>query len=493
MLPLRFVLQAGLLLLLLLVCPRLASADERTVLLLVHGDELPREQLRDRIAAELNRPVALAGATTSADGGVVTVTYRRAKRELAVTWDGPKRGTVSRVVSAPSATDDVVRDAAMLAGNLARDESEDLVTPPPLPAPSAPATAPPAPVPPPSATETAAPNPPPKENRPHDREDVTLGVFYPFATNLGRPWVRTSFDLNLVFGRIGQLDGFQLGGLNLVARADGRGTGDASGIQIGWLANIDSGKAAGLQVGYYFNYVGKSFEGAQVSLLVNRTGGDVTGVQTALVLNTTGGAMNGLQIASLNLAGDVTGAQLGLINVGRKVNGAMIGLVNVADDVDGVPIGIASVTKSGGVHPQAWASNATLANFGVKLATKYTYTMPSAHYHHAYGLDFAGLGFTLGAHIPLSEDNRGAFVDTDLSFSWLYAADRTRRVLASGATDSYHQHLVQPRLRALFGWRFAEHFSLFAGPSLLVQARIVDEGDTALMRVGPEFVGGVEL
>jgi hypothetical protein len=471
-----------------------ARAGDEPILLLVHGDELPRERLRDAIANELHKPVALSGAGV-ATNGVVTVTYRQSARELAVTWDGPKRGTVSRVVSAPSKIDDVVRDAAMLAGNLARDEAEDLVAPvPPLLPPATDNTIiPPLP---PSISDTAPPpvTAEPRKGIQKDKEEVTLGVFYPLATNLGRPWVRTHFDLNLLYGRVGQLDGFQLGVVNVVTTADGKGTGNVSGIQLSpFGANIATGKVEGLQLSPVLNIAGKGLEGWQTSFLLNRSGGDVAGFQGTWGVNSISGTLSGVQIGSLNISGDVRGVQLGLINVAKKVDGTTIGLINVADDIDGVPIGIASVTKTGGVHPQAWVSNATFGNFGIKLATKHTYTMPSVHYHHGYERDFVGAGFTIGGHIPIGDNGIGPYVDTDISFSWLYAPQRSSSVLQDGSVDTYHQHLVQPRLRALFGWRFAEHFGIFGGPGLLTQIRMLRDGNETIIRLGPEFVMGVEL
>ena len=77
--------------------------------------------------------------------------------------------------------------------------------------------------------------------------------------------------------------------------------------------------------------------------------------------------------------------------------------------------------------------------------------------------------------------------------TWLVAPQRSRQVLPNGTGDTYHQHLLQPRVRALFGWRFAEHFGIFGGPSLLLQARMIRDGNETLFRVGPEFVVGVEL
>jgi len=469
-------------------------------LLLVHGDDLPRERLRDLVAKELGKPVSLSAAGGGAAGGVVTVTYRQAAKELAVTWDGPKRGTVSRVISAPAKVDDVVRDAAMLAGNLARDEADELVTPPatpttPLPPlPSAEAVQVPEKESPPTAPPVVVRS---EEGKAKDKEDLTLGLFYPLSTNWGRPWVRTRFDFNLIVGRIGQLDGFQLGGVNVVARSGPgeKGTGDVNGLQLGYITNVATGKLSGMQLSQFVNVTARDAEGWQLATILNRTGGSLTGIQTSWLVNSVGGEMTGVQIGSLNLSGDVTGAQIGFINVGKKVNGTMIGLVNVADDVDGVPIGIASVTKSGGVHPQVWTSNATFGNLGLKLATKHTYTMPSAHYHHAYERDFVGAGFTIGGHIPINntETNIGPYVDTDLSFAWLVAPTRSGTQLPSGAVDTYHLHLVQPRVRAMFGWHFAQHFGVYGGAGLLAQIRLIRDGDEAVIRLGPEFVLGVEL
>ncbi|MBC7017952.1 hypothetical protein, partial [Salmonella enterica] len=99
----------------------------------LHGDDLPREKLREAVARELRRVVVLSDVPhgPAAENGVVTVTYRRAAGELAVTWDGPKRGTVSRIIPTRKSPDDVIADAALLAANLAQSEADDVVAPAP--------------------------------------------------------------------------------------------------------------------------------------------------------------------------------------------------------------------------------------------------------------------------------------------------------------------------------------------------------------------------
>jgi hypothetical protein len=442
MLRLRSLLAAALVLLLSFR----AFASDGAILLLVHGDDLPRERVREAIERELGRKVVWHGDNT----GVVTVTYRKAEGELAVTWDGEKR-TVSRVITARPATDDVIVDAALLAGNLARDEAEELVPPkaPPL---------------------TSAEVVPPREKKDLDATDVNFGSFYPLAMNFGRPWVRTRFDFNIIYGRVGQLDGVQIGGVNIVDRVPGKSTGDTNGVQIGYLLNITRGSFAGAQLGAFGNVASNAMDGWQAAPLFNYAG-----------------AVRGAQVAAVNVGGDVQGLQIGLVNVGRKVEGSMVGLVNVADDVDGAPIGLASVTKSGGVHPTTWFSTTTFGNVGIRLATKHTYTMPMVNYHYAYDRDFVGGGFVIGARIPIDEKR---YTDIDIGGACL-VAPRTKQL--PGDAETYNELLFQPKLRAMFGWRFADHFGLFAGVGLLTQIRVEQQGELVTLRVGPDFFAGFEL
>ncbi|MDB4938596.1 MAG: hypothetical protein JWP87_5568 [Labilithrix sp.] len=469
-----------------LVVTRIARADEPVaVVLVVHGDDLPREKLRDAIARELHRVVVLSDTPhgPASSGGIVTVTYRRSAGELAVTWDGPKRGTVSRIIAARKSEADVVQDASLLAANLAQTEPDELVAPAaalpvpvPVPVPDLPAPAAPAPSPTPSPPAADAPD--------RHLAEVNVAFLYPFAMNAGKPWQAVSFDFNLLHSRIGELEGFQLGGVNLVTHTAGRGTGNVTGVQLAYAMNIAAAKVEGVQLAMLANVAGP-VEGWQYAFGFNRASGDFDGIQSAWGVNSVGGRMSGLQLASINASGDVRGLQFGFVNVAKKVDGAMIGLINVADDVDGVPFGIASITKTGGVHPAAWSSSTTFANAGVRLATRHTYTMPMFNYHHAYDRDFYGAGFAIGGRIQIDEARH---IDTDLGVSWLYAPERS-----AFGQDSYHQHLVQPKLRAMFGWRFAEHFGAFAGAGLVTQVRLERDSKEVTIRVGPDFFAGIEL
>ena len=120
---------------------------------------------------------------------------------------------------------------------------------------------------------------------------ATVGVFYPFATHYGHAEVTSSFDLNLLYSRVGSIDGGQLGGVNVVGRDVGP-PASMRGLQVGVLANVVAGDARGVQL----------------SLGTNLTKGSVEGLQSALLFNRAG-SVDGLQLSLVNVAGDLDGVR----------------------------------------------------------------------------------------------------------------------------------------------------------------------------------------
>ena len=96
------------------------------MLLATRGDALDVARLAALLGVELRRSVVLERERQEVQGlhGVVTVTYRRAVGELAVTWEHDGQ-TLTRVVAAP-VEGAIEGDAAMLAGNLAREQVDEL-------------------------------------------------------------------------------------------------------------------------------------------------------------------------------------------------------------------------------------------------------------------------------------------------------------------------------------------------------------------------------
>jgi hypothetical protein len=126
--------------------------------------------------------------------------------------------------------------AALLVVNLAQEQSgPTTVAVEPAPAPVA--TAP---------VATLKQAPPPGDVEPQPFVPGNAGLFYPLATNYGNPRIRTHFDLGVLYGLVGELDGLQLGTVNTVH-------GDARGMQIGVLVNADGGTLRGVQIAGLLN------------------------------------------------------------------------------------------------------------------------------------------------------------------------------------------------------------------------------------------------
>jgi hypothetical protein len=457
-----------------------ADAPSGPVGLVLFGDDLPREELRAALARDLGRAVTLL-ATPAEHVPCVTVTWRREQAELAVTYDEPGRGTLARVIRARPTASQTVEDATVLATSLVRNEADELLGKPAPPRTTA--------QPPPEVAFLLPPSAKPREDVHRDYVPACASFFYPAATNWNHPYATTRFSFNALYGLIGELDnGLQLGTVNVVVGKSGVATGDMAGAEIGLGLNYVQGRASGLQLALLGNAAGMGVEGAQLSLGAN----------------VSRSRLDGFQVAPINVTGDAQGMQIGAVNVGKKVTGAMIGIVNVADEVDGIPIGIVSITRSGGVHPIVWGGSASSLGGGFKFATDYTYTIIAAQYavvgradyaatggREAIHLDrreFVGGGFYLGGHVRI----KPAFVDFDLGFSALSATEVTWDPNPNGP-QPYHQLLLEPRIRVLGGYSFADHLSLFAGGSLAARAHLVNIGVNTLVSVVPELVAGAQF
>ena len=501
------------------VTARAADPAVSPIALVLHSEssELSFDTLAHAVSEELGAPSVAADSPDSAAArGVLTITYRPRTKELVVSYSDRARGTVTRVVPAPERVAEVAGFAALVAGNLVRDQAAELLPAVPAVAPALQTTATAAP--PVSPPEMAASEQPPKAPPPvHWRGNASL--FYPLATNLDVPELETNFDFNLLYGHIGALNGLELGMVSTVSR-------DAQGVQVSGLTNLVGGQVRAGQFSSLFNR-GRRVDGVQVAL-VNRSDEAMQGLQLG-ALNLAGSLSQGAQLGAFNSSGNFEGVQIGVINVGKRVRGMQVGLINVADDVDGAPIGLISVSKTGGVHPLAWSSTTTYANLAVKFATRYTYTMLGGAIHYDGGHDLYGAGFTIGGSIPVSQKiateidvqalhlfadasctpqttSSGAYypqpearaqgscaAQTSAMSSTLYQAPRSANEFTSANSRAYDQSLA--KLRALLRFEIYSHLSLFVGTGVTGQVTYpVVNGDTQVkFRLLPEFFGGVQL
>lgn len=420
------------------------------------------------IAKELGAPVAQPGSEEPARAAI-EVRYRDGDRSLRVCAIHHGGRVVEREVVAAGHDKAVRREAALLAGNLARDEASELIDelaarkPPPVEVGPEPEIDPPPPV-----AEPAPPPPPPAA--PQERRVAVFSFVYPLATNAGKPDVRTSLSLSLFYGRVGTVKGFELG-LG-VAHA----TRDTQGAQIAGAAAVVDGRAHGWQVATGAALALGGGEVAQTSGGFNLASGDVRGFQLAAGANAAPGSLRGAQVGGVNVGGEVRGAQIGIVNIASgKVRGAQVGVVNIASEVDGASIGLVSI-GSDSVHPVVWSSNLAYLNAGVKFTTRYVYTLAAIGTGtNEVGFDEARhvLTFGIGGTIPIA--SRVA-LDIETAYS-------EQDVSGPGAVNrSYH-------LRAISGYAFAKHFRLVAGFGLRIPLAF-DQGSLA---VRPEGMAGVQF
>jgi hypothetical protein len=462
---------------------QVAPAGAASVVLIVRVDDraLDRQALRRAIEDEIAAPVILDGdaAATDVPRRWLTVVLDVDRKELAVSFEELGRETVTRVVPAAADAGALIREAAWLAGNLLRDEASELVPrhaapEPPLLAPSPLRLEPPVIV-------AVAPAQARRRSTP-----VTAALLFPLATNFDAPDIHTRLDVNVFYGRVGALEGMQLGGANQV-------DGEVSGAQLGYLFNVAGGSVRGLQVTSAANLARADLHGFQLALLANRVRGDLEGFQLSAV-NTTGGKVDGGQFGVVNVAeSDVRGLQLGFVNVARNVRGMQLGLVNVADDVEGLPIGIVSVTKSGGVHPVLWTGSAAYVNVGIKFATRYTFTQFSGSATDEAGIRMYGPGLAIGFRIPMS---RWGF-ESDAWGAYLLGVPLDGVSRREGLQDD----MLLTALRARLTFELHRHFSVFVGAALVGKVRFhqappaaaVDQSPETTLRIGPDLNVGVQL
>lgn len=365
----------------------------------IAGFELAPERISEALADELQ-----VGLTQ--DSGAAALTLRveaEAGKTVTVTYV-PASGTpISRSVTAPGRADELPEVAALLAGNLARDESEQLLVDlakaraaaadeARLAAEQAAKTEASKAEPKPEPQVKAKPEIAPANKEPELQDTlVNLSFFHPLALYPTATERRFNLELGLFYGHVGGIEGVGIDFTVLHVDRTATGAligglvtlhgGGLEGASIAGFANVGWGKSVrGAQIGGLVSYSGADdFEGAQVGGSLALAPGKSTGTQLAGLATFNGGPLTGAQIgggvsiagsqitgvqlaggisyaqdvegaqiASLvNVAPDgVNGVQLGDVNIAGKVEGAQIGLINVGGDVEGLQFGLVNVARS---------------------------------------------------------------------------------------------------------------------------------------------------
>jgi hypothetical protein len=355
---------------------------------------------------------------------------------------------------------------------------------------------------------------------------VSVSFFPPLSTNgFDGSRVSTNFSLNIIGGYTGGLKGAELGSCFNVIRDDvvgfqasgalnfvGR---DLVGVQAGTV-NLVIGRVTQSQVGVV-NFAGGS---AATQIGVTNVAGGNTAVQAGVVsisagnslvqvgvvnitagarvssggMTFTPGAANSVQVGTVNLTTGSTDAQVGVANVAGQVRKFQLGVVNVADESD-VSIGLVSIVRRGQLHVDVWASDAALANIGIKTGSKYVYSvlglglMPAGDSTRLLGT------YGLGGHIPLDR----FFVDID-------AVGHN----VSDGSDLFHFAGLNmlSQLRVTGGWQLLPQLALTLGPAVSVFVSDREDGSRiplydapiyhsrsgrTYVRIWPGFSAGVQL
>jgi hypothetical protein len=306
---------------------------------------------------------------------------------------------------------------------------------------------------------------------------VSVSLIPPLSTNwLSARRVESNFSLNVLGGRLGALEGVELGGvfnsvrygvagLQLAFGANACG-GDLAGVQAAFGACVAGGDVTGAQLAFGAAIAGGRLSGVQAAFGACVAGGDVTGAQVASGVNVCGGNLRGcqlgpvnvceersfLQLGFVNAAGRNRFAQLGFVNIADRSDGVQLGFVNVADDADW-SFGLVSIAGDGRFDICLEAADAPLVSAALKAGTRRVYNVFTVGYTPRDSARLAA-GLGIGVHFPLDR----LFVDVDVTTQSVFAGPDWFAETASFG--------LLTRIRPTLGFRLTDWLAVTAGPNL---------------------------
>ncbi|MCC6647488.1 MAG: hypothetical protein IT374_18190 [Polyangiaceae bacterium] len=423
------------------------------------------------------RAAVLRELAADTEGGAVDVRLDASAIEVTA-----RRGdgrVLTRAVGRPADPSRVAETAALLAGNLLRDQTSDLeaelrrrraretvapASPPVSPAPS------PQPSPPVAEACGAA-------GRTLPAFELAPGVTLPRAA--GEPDTARAFTLALVGGHRGPTRGASIAAIGTY------GSGGVCGVHLSGIFDWAYGAVRGVQVAGVAASA-RDVVGAQLGPLV-RAAEDGRGVPAGVV--EIARDVRGVQAGVVEIARDVRGVQVGVVNVARRARGAQLGVVNIADDSD-APIGLVNVIRNGRLHVDGWLLDLPGVAVGLVHGGRYTHSIYGIGARRGTdGAAYAVATIGAGAHVPVGA--RG-YVDVD--------------VLDYFLPDGGLRHVANVfQLRVVAGVAVSPGLSIFAGPTWslsqsppetaeelgVLGSRRLDWGGGAEWRTWPGLTAGV--
>jgi hypothetical protein len=450
-----------------------------------------------------------------------------AKRRALVSYKKRNGETISRTIELPDDDERAVETIALLAGNLARDEADELLAEiersrraRAAPEPDSPDGQP---------EEVGTPEPPSDEQVPRETSPSAASKPEPSHPSTLKPSIINltlahpitilpdthervlNVELGLAYSRVGAIEGV---GLNLLVHrveqhahgfvfggfySEVRGTlqgvqtgfgltraGSVEGAELGGIVSWVEGPVQGLQA---TTVVGRAaeVEGAQLAGAVALSDG-VRGLQAGGVTSIARGPMRGVELAgavnvapqvkgaalagAANVVGDVEGVAVSAVNIAERVQGATVGIVNVMDTLDGLAVGIINIAGDGRIEPMLWASNVAPLSLALKFVAGVGYTEIGIGYNP--GADEYVTNAGIGAHVRI-----GSFVlEPGAHYSSVHGTDRD--------IDAERYQAVVYRGRVQLDLTPA--LSIFGGGG--ARHRVTGE---AAGRVEPEIFGGISV
>lgn len=259
-----------------------------------------------------------------------------------------------------------------------------------------------------------------------DKEMVQVTLVPPVSTNAELAGKTTNtFSFNVLWGRNGGVDGFEIGGfVNSVAnnmkglQLAGVGNivdGDTQGGQVAGIFNYNKGFSKGVQASLFniantaniiqlagiANIIEEDFKGLQAAIFGNYARTKADGFQISGLFNYTRGIANTQISLGLNKANEVNDLQIGLVNIANYAGGRQIGLVNIANQSDRVPIGFFNFIKNGYNKVEVSAGEALFANVGLKLGTRKFYNI--IQFGHRFTEETWSIGYGIGTAFKMQD------------------------------------------------------------------------------------------
>lgn len=486
--------------------------------------QLDAHQVRRSIEQELAVPVY--GEPNPRAVGTLRVSAV-GNDDLIMVYEGTDGRRHERTVSLPQELDKRLETVALVAGNLVRDETGELIealrpraeqqAPPPEaeerepaaasePAPKA-AAAPP--------VSVRAANPPAFR-----RELVNLALFHPYSLYSNSHELELVIDLGLAYSHVARVNGAalscfvsrvshgfsgaQVAGVSALSLGDTHGLalagifaqqlGEMHGALVGGAVAHSSGSLDGMALSGAVGVHQGPVRGAQVAGAV-AVAGEVSGVQLGGAVNLaqslegvmvagagnlTLGAAEGVQLAAFNLAESIAGLQVGVVNIGGRVDGMQLGVVNVAEEVDGVSLGVVSIAGNGRQHLLFWTSPGhAIANLGAKFRVGPVYSLLAMGYQ---GAEQEGDSRTEARILPGAAV--GVHLDIERAFVELDAMVQTEQVIEN--LDEQRELIA---LRPQLGFAVVPWLAVFGG--LAAEASLLDHDWSQGVRF--RGFGGVQL